>query len=170
MKKILIIIAVIISIIIVNKGDDIILIPKESIRFRVIASSNTIEDQTIKNNISLKLSEYITNIVKSAQNKEEASDIIYENKDNIDAYIDNYFKENNINESYNLSIGLNYFPEKNYKGVKYLSGYYDSIVLEIGSKQGLNWWCVMYPPLCLIDENTEDVEYTSLISEILESY
>ena len=77
---------------------------------------------------------------------------------------------NNIKENFNINIGNNYFPDKNYKGVKYQAGYYDSVVINLGDSKGLNWWCVIYPPLCLIEEDTEQVEYTSLVSEILSKF
>ena len=72
-----------------------------------------------------------------------------------------------MNYGYDLSIGDNYFPTKYYKGVKYNAGYYDSVVVKLGKSSGMNWWCV----LCLIDEeNNKDIEYTSLIKEVMEKY
>lgn len=168
MKKVLIVVAILI-IIITNKNVDNIIIPESSIRFRVIANSNTLEDQVIKNNISKELSSYLYNLVSNAKSKDEATEIININYLNIKSFIDNYIEDNNINTVYDLSIGRNFFEEKSYKGVKYNSGYYDSIVLSLGNKSGINWWCVMYPPLCLIEEN-EDVEYTTLIKDMLNKY
>lgn len=168
MKKALIIVAILIIIILNNKGENII-IPESSIRFRVIANSNTLEDQIIKNNISKELSKYLNDLVAKAKSKEEANKIINENYLNIKTFVDNYIDINNINTKYDLSIGRNFFEEKSYKGVKYNSGYYDSIVLSLGKKQGVNWWCVMYPPLCLI-EDSNDLEYTTLIKDMLNKY
>ena len=168
MKKILIILAILIVIIINNNTENII-IPESSIRFRVIANSNALEDQVIKNNISKELSSYITSLVSNAKSKDEANAIINSNYLNIKGFIDNYIESNNISTTYDLSIGRNFFEEKSYKGVKYNSGYYDSIVLSLGNKSGINWWCVMYPPLCLIEEN-ENLEYTTLIKEMLNRY
>ena len=168
MKKILIIVAILIIIVINNKVENII-IPESSIRFRVIANSSTIEDQLIKNNLSKNLGSYLTDLVKNAKSKEEANNIINENYHNIDNYVRVFLNNNHIKTEYDLSIGRNYFEEKSYKGIKYNSGYYDSIVLSLGNKKGINWWCVMYPPLCLIDE-TDDVEYTTLVKDMLNKY
>ncbi|MCH5166829.1 MAG: stage II sporulation protein R [Erysipelotrichales bacterium] len=168
MKNVLIAIAIIIIVVLNNKVENII-IPESSIRFRIIANSNTIEDQIIKNNLSKELTKYITDLVINASSKKEANDIINSNYKNIEKYIDNYLDINNIKTTYNLSIGKNYFDAKSYKGVKYNSGYYDSIVLSLGNKKGINWWCVMYPPLCLIDQS-EDVEYTTLVKDMLNKY
>ena len=64
-------------------------------------------------------------------------------------------------------------PEKEYEGVTIPSGNYESLVITLGSGLGDNWWCVMFPPLCLLeakDNNTENIEYKFLVQEILEKY
>lgn len=169
MKKILIVIAIIVSILCINK-DESIVIPNNAIRFRVVANSNKLEDQLIKNNISVSLQEYIFDLTKNAKSAKETKEILLKNKENIDSIVQKYLDINNINEKFNVSIGNNYFPKKSYKGIDYDAGYYDSIVVNIGASKGLNWWCVIYPPLCLIDEKKEDVEYTTLVTELLEQF
>ena len=73
---------------------------------------------------------------------------------------------------YNISYGDNFFPSKTYKGIKYPAGYYNSLVITLGQGLGENFWCVMYPPLCLIDENknTTEVEYKSYVKDVLLKY
>lgn len=172
MKKILIITAIIISICAINKGnkEDVVIIPNNAIRFRVIANSNSIEDQLNKNKISKISQEYIYNLTKNSKSSTETKRILLENKTNIENYVQNYLDINNIDEDFKINIGNNYFPNKTFKGVEYQAGYYDSVVIDLGKSEGLNWWCIIYPPLCLIDEETEDVEYTSLVSEILSNF
>ena len=66
---------------------------------------------------------------------------------------------------------MNYFPSKEYKGVKYEEGYYESLVITLGKGEGDNWWCVLFPPLCLIEgEEDTEVEYKSIVMEILDKY
>ena len=67
---------------------------------------------------------------------------------------------------------MNYFPEKEYKGTIYKEGKYESLVITLGNGQGNNFWCVLFPPLCLLDEEDEttNVEYTSLVKEIIDKY
>lgn len=169
MKKALVLVAIVMILIVSHKEESII-IPESSIRFRVIANSNTLEDQTNKNKVSKNLGTYVTNLVKNAKTKEEATKLLNENYENIDKYIEGLLAENNINITYDLNIGKNYFGKKNYKGINYDAGYYDSLVLSLGKKQGTNWWCIMYPPLCLIDEETEKIEYTTLVKDMLDKY
>lgn len=169
MKKILIIVAIIIAVLCTNKDENII-IPNNAIRFRVVANSNILEDQLIKNNISLSVQNYIYDLTKNATSSQETKEILLKNKNNIENVVEKYMVMNNINETFDVSIGNNYFPKKSYKGINYDAGYYDSIVVNIGKSKGLNWWCVIYPPLCLIDETKEDIEYTTLVSELLEKF
>ena len=74
------------------------------------------------------------------------------------------------NIPYSINYGLNYFPEKNYKGITYEAGEYESLVISLGEASGNNWWCIMYPPLCLLEKNTsqnEKTEYKSYLWEII---
>ncbi|MEI3507940.1 MAG: stage II sporulation protein R [Bacilli bacterium] len=74
-------------------------------------------------------------------------------------------------KNYQVNFGSNYFPEKEYKGVKYEEGYYEFLLVTLGEGKGDNWWCVLFPPLCLIeaDEST-DVEYKSIVKELIDKY
>ncbi|MBO7079957.1 MAG: stage II sporulation protein R, partial [Bacilli bacterium] len=91
----------------------------------------------------------------------------------------NTFKEN-INEvllknnyelPFDINYGFNYFPQKTFKGIKYDEGYYESLVVTIGNGLGDNWWCVLFPPLCLIEaEEYSVVEYTTLVGELINKY
>ena len=56
------------------------------------------------------------------------------------------------------------------KGVKYNSGLYESLVITLGEGHGPNYWCVLYPPLCSIDTNKEEVEYRSYIKDLIDKY
>ena len=81
--------------------------------------------------------------------------------------------ENQANLEYKINYGMNYFPEKEYKGVTYEEGEYESLVITLGNGLGENFWCVLFPPLCLLEadeEETEEVEYTSFVKEIIDKY
>lgn len=171
MKKVLVIMALIMLVLINKNNKDELIIPDASIRFRVIANSNTYEDIFEKNKISKYLDKKVFEFIKDSNTSEEAKEELLNNKSNIPSIIDKYLLENKINMNYELNIGKNYFPTKYYKGIKYAAGYYDSVVLKLGESSGMNWWCVIYPPLCLIDDTDKDeVEYTTLVKEVMNKY
>lgn len=168
MKKIFIlVILAILTLYNVDKRDYVI-IPEQSIRMRVIASSNSKED--IKNKIIIKkgLEKELNNIIKDTNSYDEADRKLSNSYDLIDKNIRYQMKENNIKESYTINYGYNYFPEKKKSGVLYKSGNYKSYVVTLGEGKGNNFWCVLFPPLCLIDDNSNN--YSFLIKDILTKY
>ena len=163
MKKTLILIAIIIVVISLSKNDTII-IPKESIRFRVIANSNSQEDQMIKEKVVSKLKKNLSSLTYTPKNINETRKSIKDNLKIIDETLRQEVKD------YSINYGYNYFPEKVYKGIYYEEGEYESLVITLGEGIGKNFWCVLFPPLCLIDENQDDVEYTTFIKELIDKY
>lgn len=169
MKKIFIILSVIILIVVGNKENEKITIPDKSIRIRVIANSNNLEDQILK----LKVKESVTNKLyenlKTTKTIEDARTSIKNNLNNID----NIVKTTLNNDKYTINYGNNYFPEKELYGISYNEGNYESLVIKIGESKGNNWWCVLFPPICMIEGEYSDinnVEYKSKVLEILKEY
>lgn len=168
MKKILILLSLGVIIFSFIKNEKMVVVPDESIRFRVISASNKKEDIAAKEYLVSSISKNLSDIFES-NTIEESRQNINNNIDNIELLIDNTFKEISYEKPYKVNYGINYFPEKKYKGVKYNSGYYESLVITIDEGQGNNYWCVMFPPLCMIDETVDkkDYEYKFLILDII---
>lgn len=171
MKKIIIIAAIILTVLSLNKEK--VIIPKESIRFRVIANSNNKEDQETKKLVVNGLKTNIEQLNFNNKNINKSKEIIKENIPNFKKTIESTLKKENKTQRYEINYGNNYFPEKNYKGVTYKEGNYESLVITLGDGLGENFWCVLFPPLCLIeteDTNSSEIEYTSIIQEIINKY
>ncbi len=138
-----------------------ITIPKSSIRIRIIANSNLESDIEEKLKIKNDVKNQIYKLLSGVNDINEARSIIEANKDKLNISVEN-----------NISYGYNYFPRKVYKNVIYESGMYESLVITLGSGNGDNFWCVLFPPLCLLEENdtTSDVEYSFFVKEMLNKY
>ena len=165
MKKIIIILTIIISILVINKEE--IVIPKDSIRFRIIANSNSVEDQKLKREILNSLHNNIE-LPSNINNIKDARTYIKKQLPNYERIVQNTLNNNSNNKNYTINYGLNYFPEKKYNNIKYEAGEYESLVITIGDGIGNNFWCVLFPPLCLVDEDNK--QYPSLVKEILSKY
>lgn len=164
MKKILIIVFGIIFIFMFNQDD--YEINNDSIRFRVIANSNSVYDINMKEKVVSELSD----ILFINDNKDVIKKNILTNMSLFENRIDKLFDDNNYRQTYNIVYGLNEFPEKEYNGVLYKEGLYESLVVEIGEAKGDNYWCFLYPSLCLIDSNNnKNVKYKSKIVELFNS-
>lgn len=158
MKKIIIILIVVLFLFSISKNDDML-------RIRVLANSNSDYDQKIKSDVVDIVKHEFNTILKGITNIEEARTKINDNLDNISNKIDNYLEENKINYNSTINFGLNYFPTKEYNGKKYSEGYYESVLVKLGSGEGENWWCILFPSVCLTDK---DSKYESLIKNIFE--
>ena len=146
-------------------------IPNEAIRVRVIANSNEEYDQRVKSSVKDIVSKEMYTLLKNTNSIENARDIINSNISNLDKDIGNYLDVINYNLEYKLNFGYNYFPKKTYKGVEYKEGYYESLVVTLGEGEGDNWWCVLFPPVCMIEaEEGAVVEYTTLVKALMSKY
>lgn len=146
-------------------------IPEDAIRIRVVPNSNSDLDQEIKGKVKDELETSMYNLLKDTKNSDDARKKIEDNLDNIKAGVGGVLEREKYDKNYEVNFGLNYFPEKEYKGVKYEEGYYESLLVTLGEGKGDNWWCVLFPPLCLIEaEESTDVEYKSLVKELIDKY
>ena len=171
-KKLTIILAIII-LLLTNNSSNKVVIPKQSIRFRVIANSNSKKDQEIKKQVVNNLNNNIKELLINNININISRDNIKNNIKTFDSIVNKTLKDNNIESNYTINYGMNYFPEKEYKGVVYKEGNYESLVIKLGEGLGNNFWCVLFPPLCLIETketNNKKVEYKSYIKEIIDKY
>ena len=161
MKKILIISLLVVGILLFSKkdyyGDD-------AIRFRVISNSNSSRDIFMKEMVVNKISKYVFN---DYNDKYVTRKNIINNISNIEEEIERLFNNNNYNMNFDVNYGMNYFPVKKYNGITYKEGEYESLVVSIGEAKGNNYWCILYPPLCMIDDNfDEEIKYDFKILEI----
>lgn len=158
MKKIVIILAIIIGILSIQEKQ--IVIPEKTIRFRIIANSNKEEDQLLKKTIIKSLEKEL--MIKE-NNLEEARIHIQKSIPKFEEQIKQV-----TNSNYSITYGYHFFPQKEWKKVIFPEGKYESLVITLGDGMGENFWCILFPPLCMIDE--EEEEYPSLIKEVLMHY
>ena len=168
MKKIIVLLFFVTVLIYLTTGNtSVILIPSDAIRFRIIANSNSLEDQELKMKIREEIEPVFAQIMDSSNSKEETKKLIDQNMSKIEEIIEQY------NVEYTINYGNNYFPKKEYKGIIYPEGNYESLVITLGSGLGNNWWCVLFPPLCLLEaseEESSNANYTFYIKEVLERF
>ena len=168
MKKIIVLLFFVTVLIALTSGNTSgVLIPSDAIRFRIIANSNSLEDQTTKINIRKEIEPVFAEILETSSSKEETKELINQNMTRFKDIIEQY------NVEYTINYGNNFFPEKEYKGIIYPTGNYESLVITLGSGLGENWWCVLFPPLCLLEaseEESSNANYTFYIKEVLEKF
>ena len=171
MKKLMLAIFLIILLYVFIGRVSSLAIPDDALRIRVIANSNSDYDQEIKKFVKENIQYKLYELLKNTKGIDEARKIINNNLNDIDNNVKETLQLLNYELGYDINFGLNYFPSKEYKGVTYDEGYYESLVITLGEGKGDNWWCVLFPPLCLLEaEESTEVEYTSFVKELLDKY
>ena len=156
MRKVILVLIGLILLMILNSDN-------EMIRFRILANSNSKYDQQVKEEVASILKDEFKSILNDARNVNEARTKISSNLDKISSKVDRFLKENQINYDAKVNFGLNYFPAKEYNGKSYDEGYYESVLVTLGNGEGDNFWCILFPSICLTDSNTK---YESFIQNI----
>lgn len=122
------------------------------LRFHVLANSSRTKDQELKLKVKSMLLEKIYE--ENGENSTKASLTAYltENKKALETSAEDYMKSLGYNYTAYLDLEKAYFPKKTYGDMTFPCGTYDAARLIIGKGKGRNWWCVLYPSLCFVNE------------------
>src|SRR5699024_2617337 len=122
------------------------------IRFNVIANSDSDEDQNLKLKVRDAVINYLQPKLLESESIEESELIIKREYSELEKISKNIILQNGYN--YDVKIGIDYseFPTKQYSNVVLPAGEYKALKIIIGEGSGKNWWCVMFQPLCFVDE------------------
>lgn len=136
-------------------------ISEKVLRLHIVANSNSKEDQELK----LKVRDAIINEMNCnfniSESIEDTKKIAENNLYNIQEIAKRIIAKNNKDYDVDVSIGPTYFPTKYYGNTALPAGDYDALIVKIGSAKGNNWWCVLFPPLCLIDATNGELPQSS---------
>lgn len=130
----------------------------DTIRLHILANSDSGEDQELKIKIRDKILLKYGGMLGEGNSVSEAKGKIESLIPEIEADVKQWINE--LGYSYNATavIGEEWYDTREYEDFTLPAGYYTSLRIIIGSGKGQNWWCVMYPPLCL-DMATESAPY-----------
>jgi len=133
-------------------------IASEIIRFHVIANSDSAADQALKYEVKDALVKELSFSLKNAKNITEAREIINEQLPAILETAEKIVSQNDSSYPVTITLEPCYFPIKVYGDYTFPSGTYEALRVQIGEAKGQNWWCVMFPPLCFVDETYSIVD------------
>ena len=139
------------------------------IRFHVLANSDSDEDQNLKLKVRDAIIDYLQPKLLKSSSIEESEVIIKNEYNEIERISKDIILKNGYN--YDVKVGIDYseFPTKQYSNVVLPAGEYKALRVIIGEGKGKNWWCVMFPPLCFVDETKGiiDKETDAKLREVL---
>lgn len=141
------------------------------IRLHIVANSNSKADQALKYRVRDAVIAHMTSRMDSLDSKEIAGIYVNSHIGELEAVANNVIIEEGFNNSAKVSFGKYPFPTKQYENVILPAGFYDAVKVEIGEAEGENWWCVMFPPLCFVDDTKGEMEeeYMNVLKEELSS-
>jgi len=121
----------------------------EVFRLHIRANSDSQYDQSLKLLVKDSIVELSEGIFSESKNKDEAMEAAKENILLIEETAEAVLKENGCDYEVLARVDESYFNTRVYENITMPAGYYNSLILEIGEGKGQNWWCVMFPQMCV---------------------
>ncbi|MBE6036133.1 MAG: hypothetical protein E7223_00705 [Clostridiales bacterium] len=146
-----------------SSAESVLLTNEDFLRFHVVANSNDPEDQWLKYQLRDHLLAYINlelarTLAQQADGTEspvfftveELEDILDSKREEIRREAERLLQSLGYSDPVTISLGLRWIPEKVYGETVFPAGTYRALTVTIGKGEGENWWCCLFPPLCLI--------------------
>lgn len=128
----------------------------EVLRLHILANSDSEEDQRVK----LLVRDALIKEFAPAGSLQEAEEVLLSGGGGVLETVKRVLKEQGCVYGAQLRFGVMEFPDKTYGDTTYPAGAYEALRVELGNAEGQNWWCVLFPPLCLVDIGVEDIPGT----------
>ncbi len=123
------------------------------IRLHVVANSDSDEDQALK----LKVRDAVVNKLQDTMERfptmEEARQYLQAHLPELEKYVNQVIRELGFTDTAQVSLDSEAFDTREYETFTLPAGYYEALRITIGEGQGKNWWCVVFPSLCVGTEN-----------------
>ena len=132
-------------------------IAKEIIRLHVIGASDRECDQQLKLQVKEAVVSELRAKLSKARTIEEARQIIKVELGNIEKVSNEVIREKGFSYEARASLGQAVFPIKMYGDLTFPAGEYEALRIQLGKAEGKNWWCVMFPTLCFVDEAKQEI-------------
>lgn len=142
---------------------------KEYLRIHIRANSNSELDQSVKYKVKNAVVEFLTPKIAECNSFDKAINLLTDNLDGIEKVADNVLKKEGFLYQSKASVKNEKFPTRKYDDLVLDGGFYDALIIELGSGKGDNWWCVVYPPLCFVGAGT-GYEYKSKLMQIIDDF
>lgn len=128
-------------------------IKQKVVRFHIRANSDSKKDQAEKLLVRDQVVKYLKPYMEHAKTKEEAEKVLARKKQDIAKVAKSTLKKNGRELPVKVYMTREEFPKKDYGSYVFPKGTYDALRIDLGNADGHNWWCVMFPDLCITKES-----------------
>ena len=140
-------------------------ISEKLIRLHIIANSDSDADQRLKYVVRDEVLKHMKSLAEGCKTPAEAEEILKAHLNDFTDIADKVLKEANTPYLSSAEISFSDFPTKHYDGFSLPAGRYKALKIKLGSARGENWWCVLFPPLCVSAAEVEETLNASGLSE-----
>jgi len=143
------------------------------LRLHIRANSNSDVDQDIKFDVRQEIVNELTPIFAGVTSRQMAMETLQNNIGRVEAAANRVLLAGGFGYSARAGLRTEFFPTRHYNGHTLPEGVYDALIISLGAGAGDNWWCVVYPPLCFLENNIggdKGVVYRSRLQEIIRRY
>ena len=119
------------------------------VRLHILAESNSEIDQQVKLKVRDALLKKNTELLSSKVTPENAEEYFENSKEELEKCANEVLKENGFNYTAKITLGKEYYTTRTYEDLTFPAGTYTSVKVVLGSGEGKNWWCVMFPSMCI---------------------
>ena len=124
-------------------------IPDKVFRLHILANSDSAEDQAVKLRVRDRILEESAGLMDGVSTREEAEAAAAQSLPKLQAAAEDEIRQAGYAYPVQAEITRMYFPTRQYESVTLPAGEYDALRISIGEAKGKNWWCVLFPALCL---------------------
>lgn len=135
------------------------------IRLHIIANSNSDNDQSLKLKVRDEVLKSVEELTRNCTTKEEAREVIKQNLSRFENIANRVCEEAGVSYRANAELANTSFPTKKYESFALPAGSYEALRIKLGNASGENWWCVLFPPLCVSAAEAEGSLEASGLSE-----
>ena len=122
---------------------------EDTLRLHILANSDSDADQSLKLKIRDNLLNKYGEVLKEGDSIENAKAMVEGLLPEIETDVRRWIEELGYKYNATAMLGVEWYETRKYEGFTLPAGYYSSLRIIIGEGDGENWWCVMYPPLCM---------------------
>ncbi len=129
------------------------------LRIHILANSDSKEDQNLKLKVRDAIVSEGEEILQGVTSKEDAKELVSRNIERFEKVAQNTITENGYTYPVTVELTNMHFNTRYYNNISMPAGFYDALRVKIGNADGKNWWCVMFPSLCIFSvSKTETLE------------
>lgn len=135
------------------------------LRLHILANSDSEEDQAVKLKVRDAVLQEGKRIFDGSVTAKDAESILSAEKEQLESVANRVLLENGFSYTAKIEVGKSFFTTRSYENkVTLPAGEYTAIRILLGDAAGHNWWCVMFPPMCLPAAG-EDVQIDNVLSD-----